>query len=973
MHERDYLSRVISWPPAGDPNAFCSIHWTFTPKDHDPAKLYPWGGEAVHTLDEALDVIERAKRNPSNRDIYVCMGKQRVAAAAQTKSGRAYYKAVRNQNNTAELKSLFIDIDVKPGAYADTEEAVRALIAFCQASGLPRPTLMVFSGSGGLHVYWCLDRGLTPNEWHPLAQSLAEAGRRHGLIADWGCTVDSARILRVPGTTNHKVHLPVRMGQSVVPHDYPVATIAAALAQYLPAKPLGGLAPRPPLAVVTNELSAGIVREARPVVLRTVAEGCGFVKEALDTGGAGFSQPLWNLTTLLATFTEEGLQGAHDMAKGHAGYTQQSTMDLFDRKLREREQGNIGWPTCQTISTNGCGHCASCPHLAAGKSPLHLGRMAAAPNHVHADTDLPRGYTRIDGIINQLIPTGVPGQNEFRPLCRYKMLDGWAQGHPWVLHFQTETEPGVASTIAVPAFVNANREKLQVKLAEQGLMTSGTEAAALQTFFMSWIKQLQDQKKVRVGVPFGWMQRGEEYVSFSHGGRAYLPDGSDEPAPRPDSGAELEVMFTPRGTIDPWMWLKDHVLGQKRQDMAAIIATAFAGPLVLFTGSNGNLVPFISATSGIGKSAATDIAAAVWGAPGMAVMKVGSTENKTRKFTEDMKNLPVYYDEMRNMDEKEQLSRLVFGITSGSQKGRLRSDATYQKQGAPFSTLVVCSSNSSLWEVMKDQTIGTEAGALRVYEVHCFEKELDKNDPINVVVSTKVQHLNNNFGHAGTIYAKFLVQNVQRIRREVNALATAMLTKYCRNQSERYYAYTMVCMILGAKYANECGIGGFDVPALKDFLIANLGKLHDKLDSSNANVQKRENAAEILTQFFKSTRFRNTLVTDRIPMGAGRPRPVTVLEPVDKMDRLQVHVGTHQGVVRFSTTCFNKFLKDSRYQIGIITDALVKEFGMVAINGGILGAGTAYASGKERLWELNTTSIDYLNALTEEFTSKKEK
>ena len=53
-----------------------------------------------------------------------------------------------------------------------------------------------------------LERSLTLAEWFPLASALAEATRQHGLLCDTQCTVDAARILRVPGTLNHKTNPP---------------------------------------------------------------------------------------------------------------------------------------------------------------------------------------------------------------------------------------------------------------------------------------------------------------------------------------------------------------------------------------------------------------------------------------------------------------------------------------------------------------------------------------------------------------------------------------------------------------------------------------------------------------------------------------------------------------------------------------------------------------------------------------------
>jgi hypothetical protein len=124
---------------------------------------------------------------------------------------------------------------------------------------------------------------------------------------------------------------------------------------------------------VENELGAGIdAYKSPPVNLNDVAAECLFVREAIATGGAAYSQALWMMTTLLATFTEGGRADAHRMANKHPGYSKESTDELFDRKEREKAEKGIGWPSCKAISGFGCTACQACPHFAAGKSPLHM-------------------------------------------------------------------------------------------------------------------------------------------------------------------------------------------------------------------------------------------------------------------------------------------------------------------------------------------------------------------------------------------------------------------------------------------------------------------------------------------------------------------------------------------------------------------------------------------------------------------------
>jgi hypothetical protein len=98
------------------------------------------------------------------------------------------------------------------------------------------------------------------------------------------------------------------------------------------------------------------------------------VRDATATGGAAYSEPMWNLTTLISTFTEGERTDAHLMGTGHPGYTKESTDERYDRKVREKTDKGLGWPSCSAISAAGCTACQSCKHFAAGKTPLHFAR-----------------------------------------------------------------------------------------------------------------------------------------------------------------------------------------------------------------------------------------------------------------------------------------------------------------------------------------------------------------------------------------------------------------------------------------------------------------------------------------------------------------------------------------------------------------------------------------------------------------------
>jgi len=192
-----FLDRVVPWPKENEPG-FVNLHWTF---EGDNKKH--WGGRAVRTVPDAINAIVWALNNHATRDLYFCTSLQREAKEKTAKNGQKYWTPIRNQQNAIALKSLFLDVDVKEGGYTSVDEAKNAISRLVKAVPLPAPSALVHSG-GGLHVYWVLAEAIVPSEWKAASVRLVGAAEKHGLKFDRVCSIDSARILRVPQTWNCK-------------------------------------------------------------------------------------------------------------------------------------------------------------------------------------------------------------------------------------------------------------------------------------------------------------------------------------------------------------------------------------------------------------------------------------------------------------------------------------------------------------------------------------------------------------------------------------------------------------------------------------------------------------------------------------------------------------------------------------------------------------------------------------------------
>jgi hypothetical protein len=144
-----------------------------------------------------LELRFRRPGDPMRQAFYPCRDVATVAArAAVLAADHDVYI------NTAPLTQRFGGASAIARKWAlavdlDRDDALERIAAFS-----PWPSIVVTTGTGGhAHAYWVLNRALSPEHAVRATRRLA-----HTLGADPRAT-DAARILRVPGTLNHK-HAP---------------------------------------------------------------------------------------------------------------------------------------------------------------------------------------------------------------------------------------------------------------------------------------------------------------------------------------------------------------------------------------------------------------------------------------------------------------------------------------------------------------------------------------------------------------------------------------------------------------------------------------------------------------------------------------------------------------------------------------------------------------------------------------------
>ena len=307
-----YLERVV----AQDKDTWFSIHHRVI----DPAgiKLDSYPGSA-HRMFRNRDGTSPTWMH-KGFDVYLAMGA--YLNPGEHYPNKPFPSALRQKANLLACKCLYMDVDVKKGAFASTSEAKKAVRKFVLDAGLPLPTFINASGSGGLHVYWTLDQLITPQEFDKLAGKLVTVAMQHGIFFDQQCTTDRVRLLRVADTWNFKADpKPVTcIWDSKI--DVSVDAMRKALDPYaIWVTPVGSSKPGEPRQPSANDDMRLPKDSFPPIDLDSVAVDCPFVRDTLTDGGASLSEPLWKHTISLACHTSDPEGDAHRLSKGHPEYS----------------------------------------------------------------------------------------------------------------------------------------------------------------------------------------------------------------------------------------------------------------------------------------------------------------------------------------------------------------------------------------------------------------------------------------------------------------------------------------------------------------------------------------------------------------------------------------------------------------------------------------------------------------------------
>ena len=489
------------------------------------------------------------------------------------------------------------------------------------------------------------------------------------------------------------------------------------------------------------------------------------------------------LDMLTSTFIEDGRTWAHYMSKGHKTYDTADTDAMYDRKVQDRKDRGLGWPSCHAFENEGCKLCATCVFKGTIKSPLNLAerdmpaRLTPAPlPPPPPELHLPPGYT-VDaegyiGIIVENKPKFGEPISEFIRFFGYKVHTSWAVGGIRSgLRFKVEVDIGTTEAITVLDAEMATEQTLVASLCRQRCHPNPEGQKYLVKFMRAWTQLRDEEVKRQDTMPYGWIFTAGERSGFAYGGKVFEDTGEIRAAGHADH--TINEAYMPEGKIEPFLQLLEIICSQKQPGIEVLVAASFAAPLMAISGEDNGMLWGWSDASGAHKSTSILSGAAVWGNPKQAKEKSTTSLLYLEDKLGTLRNLPVIMDELREPKQVDAISGHLGNFTEGSGGGKKRRDRTnFEKK--EWQTLMIAGSNQSLRSHSLKNNRNTDAALMRVFEIE-LPKLPDTHSAS--MIRRLVESLNHNYGQVGMLYAEYLGKNHKRIFEDGIAIGKQIFKK----------------------------------------------------------------------------------------------------------------------------------------------------------------------------------------------------
>jgi len=725
------------------------------------------------------------------------------------------------------ITAFWTDVDIKGPAHKEKALPLTKEEALAFLDGLPiKPSIIIFSGNG-LHVYWLLDKPLyitdaqqrkqiesALNGWQNYVNA---AARDQGWRLDK--TSDLSRVLRVPGSINHKTGGSGGRVEVIAKNDVKYALSdfdAYRVPAHAQKESSDGTTP------FTGTMGSG----------EKILEQCAFMRHCKDNV-ANLPEPSWYAAVSNMALCSDGEALCHDISKDYPGYTFAET----DAKIAHARK--VSKPhTCAFVRESldfDCGDCA-----ANCKAPVALAVITKAETVrqlldkeiedytvlfdneyldalSYAKNNLPIDFAKykmkLKGKINlvelekcikaygEKLRAAAADYEEDELLLHGIDLGGAVIPRRWDVSVKhgvrraVSYKDGDCEVIACPSpvvvtrsFYNLDDGKEQLELtfwrdgrwksvigsktkiynkntiqqyADDGLhITSGTAGELVN--YLSDYETVNASKIPRLPSisRLGWLDAGNPC-----GNDQFFPYATDkEILFEEDHGtAILYRNLAAQGDYAVW---KDMMRKLRKNSVARFLTSAsFASPLLCKIGVR-TFVILLWYLTASGKTAALKAGISVWGNP-LRIMGNGfTTIVGTEQLAGTLRNIPFGIDEKQSADEKRlNMEHLVYVLGQGS--GKIRgAKGGGNAEVATWHNIIMLTGEEPITKNSSMDGVHT-----RAFELY--------GKPIDDMDFAKDVHIisENNYGHAGAEFMKAVCRELKAdkeyLRREYLRISEA--------------------------------------------------------------------------------------------------------------------------------------------------------------------------------------------------------
>lgn len=762
--------------------------------------------ELVATREEADALIEQ----------YVRAGRNVFFGVAKYRTGDN-----RKKENVLGLKAFWLDVDCgpskaepnpktgRPDGYVDQKAGLRALMTFCKTVGLPPPTLV--SSGGGIHAYWPLEREVSRSDWEAVAERFKDVCRAQNFYVD-NAVFEVARILRVPGTFNFKEEEP-RPVEFL--HVGDVTTIEEM-------RSILGVKKQPSIFDDNFEMSprqkammSGVGYNFKRIMTRTAkGDGCNQLLHAY-TNRASISYYEWFYALSVAAMCEDADTAVHMMSNGHPDYDPETV----DKKVATIRKAT----SCAKFRSVDPSLCDGCPHFDKIVGPKELGKVVKESSEDFLKVEVEPGVVEHIDIPKFPFPfyrgedggvwrKGAKMENgeEAEPIMVYandfyivKRMYDPNDGDSAFMRVHLPQD-GIRE-FSVPMSKVTQKDELRKLLSANGVYSYGKKFDILMDYVFKSAEQLQDKQKAEImRQQFGWVDGNSRFVlgdqEITVEGNIYSPPSK--------ATSKLAKFIGPKGTLDNWkeVWSLFGQEGMEAQAFAAL--SAFGSPLLKFFNQTGAIINLFNPRSGTGKTTILNMVNSVYGHPKELRLKEMDTMNGRLQWVGVLNNLPPTMDELTNASPQE-YSDLLYILANGKGKERMMAGSNeLRENNTTWQSITVSTSNASFAEKLSVLKNNPEGELMRL-----IEYPIGLVDAINTAHAKHLfdQVLFSNYGHAGPIYIRHLLNHLEYAEAQCLAMQAKIDRELDLLPKERFWSATVASNLQGGLFAKQCELIDWDM------------------------------------------------------------------------------------------------------------------------------------------------------------------